>query len=444
MYDVETIKVVILGEAEVGKTCIINQFSDHTFWPNTCATLFAYCIGKTIDFERFQRSIKFEIWDTQGIEKYRPLVKFFYKDARVVIFVYDVTDADSFESIKNYWYEVVKNNSVYSDYNLILAVVANKIDLFDKQRVSNKDGKEFADKIGAIFQTISCLEDSGVNALFDKIGKTYFCPEYDDLEMLEIEKKGYIKKKQEKQKQEKQEFDNQKKINKIENLSKKKQEFIEKTKINENLKKKQNPKKQEFDNQKKDSKIENLNKKKKEFNEKTKIFDKKENINISLPDKPNEEYKNKINELGKRIKELEMQLEEKNKIIREEKIKNNSLMKKILELKNILNKKKKSKEIIELEKEINLFRSYYNFSSKDKLISIKFISIYQDINYDLIAKNSDEFSKLEKILYDNYPKYKDTENYFLVGGKKINRNITLMENEVKDEDVITLGINEFA
>ena len=139
-----------------------------------------------------------------------------------------------------------------------------------------------------------------------------------------------------------------------------------------------------------------------------------------------------------------MQLEEKNKIIREEKIKNNSLTKKILELEIILNNKEKPKEIIELEKEINLFRSYYNFSSKDKLISIKFISIYQDINYPLIAKNSDEFSKLEKKLYDNYPKYKDTENYFLVGGKKINRNITLMENEVKDEDVINLGINEFA
>ena len=58
-----------------------------------------------------------------------------------------------------------------------------------------------------------------------------------------------------------------------------------------------------------------------------------------------------------------MQLEEKNKIIREEKIKNNSLTKKILELEIILNNKEKPKEIIELEKEINLFRSYYNFSS---------------------------------------------------------------------------------
>ena len=343
MAEAETIKVVILGDAGVGKTCIINQFTAHIFKQDILATISADFCWKTIDFKEYKRPIKFEIWDTPGPERYRPLAKIFYRFAQVVIFVYDVTDAKSFESIKNYWYEVVKNNSDNSDYNLILALVANKIDLFYKQRVSNKDGKEFADKIGAIFQAISCLEDSGVNALFDNIGKTYFCPEYDDIKMLEM-KKYEEKKKQQKQKQKKQEFDNQKKINKIENLSKKKQEFIEKTKINENLKKKQNPKKQEFDNQKKDSKIENLNKKKKEFNEKTKIFDKKENINISLPDKPNEEYKNKINELGKRIKELEMQLEEKNKIIREEKIKNNSLMKKILELKNILNKKKNQKK----------------------------------------------------------------------------------------------------
>lgn len=162
-----------------------------------------------------------------------------------------------------------------------------------------------------------------------------------------------------------------------------------------------------------------------------------------MADKSNEEYKNKINELEKRIKELEIQLEEKNKIIREEKLLNNSLTKKILELENLLNNKAKSKEIIELEKEIKLFKSYYNFSSEDKLISINFISIFQDINYQLIAKNSDEFSKLEKLLYDNYPKYKDTENYFLVGGKKINRNRTLRENEIKDEAIITLGINDF-
>ena len=48
--------------------------------------------------------------------------------------------------------------------------------------------------------------------------------------------------------------------------------------------------------------------------------------------------------------------------------------------------------------------------------------------------------KIETILYNNYPKYKDTENYFLVNGKKINRNKTIEENKIKNNDVLTLNI----
>jgi len=194
------IKVVFLGDTGVGKTCIINQFIGHTFNPNIISTLSAQYISKTIDFEVFNKSIKFEIWDTAGHERFRSLAKIFYKDAKVVIFVYDVTDAKSFESIKNYWYEAVKNNKYNT--NQILAVVANKIDLFAKQIVNNKDGKEFADKIGAIFQTISCHEDSGVNALFDIIGKIYIDPYYFDIKKEEI-KKQYLNKKLQEQTQKK-------------------------------------------------------------------------------------------------------------------------------------------------------------------------------------------------------------------------------------------------
>ena len=194
------IKVVFLGDTGVGKTCIIKQFTEHNFNQNITTSLSAQFISKTIDFEVFNKSIKFEIWDTAGHERFRSLAKIFYKDAKVVIFVYDVTDAKSFESIKNYWYEAVKNNKYNT--NQILAVVANKIDLFAKQIVNNKDGKEFADKIGAIFQTISCHEDSGVNALFDIIGKIYIDPYYFDIKKEEI-KKQYLNKKLQEQTQKK-------------------------------------------------------------------------------------------------------------------------------------------------------------------------------------------------------------------------------------------------
>ena len=100
--------------------------------------------------------------------------------------------------------------------------------------------------------------------------------------------------------------------------------------------------------------------------------------------------------------------------------------------------------LLELENELNLFKSYYCFSPGEKLISIQFVSVDQIIkNFKVIVKNSDKFSKLEDILYEKYPNYKDTDNYFIVNGKRLNRNRTLEENNIKNNDILTLSINDF-
>ena len=102
-----------------------------------------------------------------------------------------------------------------------------------------------------------------------------------------------------------------------------------------------------------------------------------------------------------------------------------------------------NKRIEELENEIKYFRTYYKLSDNEKLISIKFIAVEQNINLTVIAKNTDYFSFIEKILYDHYPNYKQFENYFLVNGSKINKNITLEENKIKNNDILTVVINDF-
>ena len=101
------------------------------------------------------------------------------------------------------------------------------------------------------------------------------------------------------------------------------------------------------------------------------------------------------------------------------------------------------KKVEELENEIKYFRTYYKLSENEKLISIKFIAVEQNINLTVIAKNTDYFSFIEKILYDHYPNYKQFENYFLVNGSKINKNITLEENKIKNNDILTVVINDF-
>ena len=101
--------------------------------------------------------------------------------------------------------------------------------------------------------------------------------------------------------------------------------------------------------------------------------------------------------------------------------------------------------ILELEKELNKFKSYC-LSLGEKLISVKFISTDQNINnFTVIAKNTDRFTKIEDILYEKYPNYRESDNYFMHNGNKIKRNRTLEENIIKNNDIITLteSINDF-
>ena len=105
----QTCKVVLLGESGVGKTCIIARFINNTFEENLISTTGASYAGKTMTFDEYQgKSIKFEIWDTAGQEKYRSLTKIFYKDAAVAILVYDISRKESYEEMKNYWHNQIK------------------------------------------------------------------------------------------------------------------------------------------------------------------------------------------------------------------------------------------------------------------------------------------------------------------------------------------------
>lgn len=104
-------KVVMLGESGVGKTCIINRYINNTFNPESMTTSGASYASKTMYFEKYEKNMKFDIWDTAGQEKFRSLTKIFYKETSVAILVYDITRKESFEEIKNYWYHQIKEHS---------------------------------------------------------------------------------------------------------------------------------------------------------------------------------------------------------------------------------------------------------------------------------------------------------------------------------------------
>ena len=174
-------KVVLIGESGVGKTSIISRFITNTFSSILMSTTGASFATKSIYLEKEDRTVKFEIWDTAGQEKYRSLAKVFYKNAQVCLLVYDISRKTSLDEIKNYWFKEIKNNATD---NIILALAGNKSDMYEFEEVSDEEAKNYAKEINAIFQKTSAKTDVGVNELFKMIGQKVVNPETENVSNL--------------------------------------------------------------------------------------------------------------------------------------------------------------------------------------------------------------------------------------------------------------------
>jgi len=168
------LKCVLLGETAVGKTCLIDRFVNNKFKPNFVSTMVGCYSSKDIFYEKLNRKIKFEIWDTAGQEDYRSINKIFYQNASVAILVFDITRKGTFEELKNYWYREVRDNS---PQDCIIAIAANKSDLYEYEEVSNEEGKQFAEKEKILYKQTSAAKGIGINELFEEIGAELLKPE---------------------------------------------------------------------------------------------------------------------------------------------------------------------------------------------------------------------------------------------------------------------------
>lgn len=94
----------------------------------------------------------------------------FYREASVAILVYDITHERSFNELRNYWIQKVKK---YSPENIILAIAANKSDLYEQEAVSEELGRQLAKEYNMIFVSVSAKNNSSIQELFTRIGAEY-------------------------------------------------------------------------------------------------------------------------------------------------------------------------------------------------------------------------------------------------------------------------------
>ena len=169
MSEIESFKVVLVGESGVGKTSIITQFIDQTFQEDQQSTTGATFSSKEVE-TKSGKTIKFVVWDTAGQEKFRSLTKMFYKDANAAVLVFDITRKDSFEELQNYWAQQIKE---CSPPQIILAIAANKSDLIGKEAVDEEQSRAFANELGAIYVSTTATTVESINELFIEIAKKY-------------------------------------------------------------------------------------------------------------------------------------------------------------------------------------------------------------------------------------------------------------------------------
>eukprot|EP00347_Sterkiella_histriomuscorum_P016517 403352881 len=161
-------KIVFLGDQNVGKTSLISRFVSNSMPSHSAPTVGAAEHSRTIYLNQSSRNLNLELWDVSGQDKFRALTNMYYRDADGAILVFDVTDKESFENLKQAW---IKDIEEKAPENIQIAIVGNKSDRVDSEVVTFKEAHEFALQNRAILQFVSAKKNQGLNEVFQKLGE---------------------------------------------------------------------------------------------------------------------------------------------------------------------------------------------------------------------------------------------------------------------------------
>ena len=194
-----TLKIIILGSSEVGKTSILDRYFQNIFRSNPLSTIGIDFQTKFFKFD--SRKIKVNYTDTAGQEKFHAISINYLKAANGVILVFDVTKQQTFDALEDWLKDLKENNKL----EIQKVLIGNKVDLEEYREVKKEDAENFAKSIGCNYFEGSAKTGQNINEALDEIARITYLAMKDvkkeeedkdkDVVIIDKSKKGNTKKK---------------------------------------------------------------------------------------------------------------------------------------------------------------------------------------------------------------------------------------------------------
>uniref|UniRef100_A0A3Q4BUQ0 Ras-related protein Rab-25 n=1 Tax=Mola mola TaxID=94237 RepID=A0A3Q4BUQ0_MOLML len=170
-YDLSHKILVLIGESGVGKSNLLSRFTKNEFNHDSRTTIGVEFSTRTVQLNQF--TVKAQIWDTAGLERYRAITSAYYRGAVGALLVYDISKHLTYESTERWLKELYE----HADPHIVVMLVGNKTDLESLRTVPTDEGRAFAEKKGLMFMETSALDSTNVEAAFNEVltGESSIC-----------------------------------------------------------------------------------------------------------------------------------------------------------------------------------------------------------------------------------------------------------------------------
>lgn len=160
----QKIKLAVVGDSGIGKSCILSQYTENVYCDGTRATVGIDFKIKTVEINN--RKYKLQIWDTAGQERYRSITFSYYKGVNGFIVVFDVTDQTSFKNVEDVWIKNIKRHGI-EDAEIIL--IGNKCD--ETQHIDVNEIRKLVEEYNITYFETSAKKNTGIREAFDHIAR---------------------------------------------------------------------------------------------------------------------------------------------------------------------------------------------------------------------------------------------------------------------------------